>query len=404
MRYSARLIHPRSSEAFEQQLIAAGVDPGGIDILRRKRENLIIRVESVTAPAANIIKQQLLSLGGDAAVHRDVIKGQPDKSVVYIIGDHGRLSRLQDKFDKQPFGLDQLGSSIKKLLDKHDNPPRRIELPSGCIDLDGTPKLMGVLNVTPDSFSDGGIYLDPGAACSRAHEMVEEGASIIDIGGESSRPGSSGIDTRAELERVLPVLDRLEGSIPVPISIDTRKSEVAKAAIERGASIINDISGFGHDPAIIETAAESGAAAVVMHMQGTPETMQQNPHYVETLYDVLAWLEEKTGELVSRGIGEDKIIVDPGIGFGKRLDDNLEIINGIADFHSLGYPILVGYSRKSFIGTITGREPGDRVWGGLAVLGRCMQAGVQIIRTHDVKETADFIKVWNAIGQEEAAE
>ena len=398
MRYSLRLISSRSSDTIERHLARAGVDPEGIAIIKNKSERLIIKVDNVKAAAANIIKQQLLSIGGDAAVHRDVITGEPPISTVYILTDKRRLKALAEKLEDQPFALSELGRNIVKLVEDHERPPQHIPLPGGAtIDLSDDPVVMGVLNVTPDSFSDGGSYNDPGRAVDRVHQMVEEGAGIIDIGGESSRPGACELSADDELARILPVLERLSGRLEVPVSIDTRKAEVAGTALDMGAVIINDISGFTHDPGMIPLAARSGAALVVMHMKGTPETMQEDPNYDDVLSEILQWLEERTGMLISKGVSPEKIIVDPGIGFGKRLVDNLDILQELGDFRSLGFPVLVGHSRKSFIGMITGREPDERLWGGLAAVGKCLDGGARILRVHDVKETIDFIKVWQSI-------
>lgn len=398
MRYSLRLISSRSSDTIERRLAEAGVDPEGIAIIKSKSERLIIKVDNVKAAAANIIKQQLLSIGGDAAVHRDVIKGEPPLSTVYIVTDRRRIDSLAEKLEHQPFALPELGREIIRLVEDRESLPRRIKLPGGAaIDLSNGPIVMGILNVTPDSFSDGGSYDDPGRAVDRVHEMIEEGAGIIDIGGESSRPGAGELPAEDELARVRPVLERLSGRLDVPVSIDTRKAEVARAALDLGAAIINDISGFIHDPEMIPLAAESGAALVVMHMKGTPETMQDDPVYEDVVSEIIQWLEERTGMLISKGVSSDKIIVDPGIGFGKRLVDNLDILQELGDFRSLGFPVMVGHSRKSFIGMITGRKPDERLCGGLAAVGKCLDGGVRILRVHDVKETVDFIKVWRSI-------
>lgn len=397
MRYTPRLIVSRSDAAFENHLAQAGVDPEGIRIMKSKARNLIIRVDNVSAPAANIIKQQLLSLGGDAAVHRDAITGRSEKSTVYIIADERRLAILTEKFKNQPFDLPVLGTEIERLLRVHHNPPVKIPLPHGDIDLTAGPVIMGVINVTPNSFSDGGRYLDPNRAYERALEMVEEGASIIDIGAESTRPGSKELPTTEEIERVKPILEKLAGRLPVPISIDTRKADVARLAVASGASIINDISGLKHDREMLAVALETKAALTVMHMMGTPEDMQEDPQYTDAVTEIIEWLDTRTGELLSEGIDRQKIIVDPGIGFGKRLQDNLAILNELGDFHNLGFPVMIGYSRKSFIGMLTGREPVERLSGGFAALGKCLERGAQIIRVHDVKETADYCKVWKAI-------
>jgi dihydropteroate synthase len=371
MRYSLRLISSRSGNTIEDHLRRAGVDPEGIAIMTDKAECLVIRVDGVPAAAANIIKQQLLSIGGDAAVHRDVIIGQPPASTVYIFTDKRRMPMLRERLSYQPFGLAGLAEGITGLLSAAEHPPQSVPLPGGrAIDLSNGPVVMGVINATPDSFSDGGEFFDPSRAIDRAFEMIEDGAGIIDIGGESSRPGSKGLEVREELSRVVPILEGLSGKTDVPISIDTRKAHVAEAAVGLGACIINDISGLTHDPEMTETVIRSGAAIIVMHMQGTPETMQEDPHYDDAVSEIIDWLARRTEDLISTGVPRDKIIIDPGIGFGKRLIDNLTIFQEMGDFRGLGFPLLVGYSRKSFIGTLTG---------------------------HDVRETMDYIKVWRAI-------
>ncbi len=398
MRYSLRLISSRSRQTVEEHLRRAGVDPEGVAIMADKAEGLVIRVDGVPAAAANIVKQQLLSIGGDAAVHRDVITGRPPTSTLYIFTDKRRIPMLAERLSYQPFGLAELSEEIANLVKAAEHPPRSVALPGGrIIDLSEGPIVMGIINATPDSFSDGGEHLEPSRAIERAFEMIEEGAGIIDIGGESSRPGSTGPDAEEELSRVAPILEGLAGKTDVPISIDTRRARVAREAVGLGASIINDISGLTHDPEMTATAVESGAAVVVMHMQGTPETMQEDPHYDDAVSEIIEWLAGRTGELISSGLPRDKIIIDPGIGFGKRLIDNLAIFRELGDFRGLGFPILVGHSRKSFIGALTGRDTGGRLWGGLAALGMCLEGGAQILRVHDVRETIDYVKVWKAI-------
>ncbi|MDD4856862.1 MAG: dihydropteroate synthase [Candidatus Krumholzibacteria bacterium] len=398
MHYPLRLIASRQPRSLARTLTEAGVDPQGIEILWRKADVIVLRVDHVPAPVANIVKQQLLSIGGDAAVHRDVITGGPSRSSVYIIGDRNRLSQLPAKLARQPFGLAELGAGIERMIATIERPPIFVPLPHGPgLDLSAGPVAMGVLNVTPDSFSDGGAYLDPGAAYERAIAMVEEGAGIIDIGGESTRPGAVGVSSETEFNRVMPALRRIASSIAVPISIDTQKATVARAAIEAGASIINDVSGLQHDPAMIGTARETRAAVVVMHMQGRPETMQSDPWYNDATGEIISWFEERLAELASGGVDRDKIIVDPGLGFGKRLEDNLKILNEIGDLQGLGLPLMIGHSRKSFIGNATGRGSDERLAGGFAALAKCLAGGVRIVRVHDVRETVDFLRVWRAI-------
>ncbi|MBN2071783.1 MAG: dihydropteroate synthase [Candidatus Krumholzibacteriota bacterium] len=403
MRYNLRLVSTGNRETLGRRLANAGVTSSGIEIMADKTQVFALRVDGVRAEAANIIKQQLLSIGGDAAVHRDVISGRPESSTVYLIADPARFIRFADKLEGQPFSLDELGEEVRRLVALKKSPPRQIRIPSGTIDLLNGPVIMGVLNLTPDSFSDGGLYTDPEAAMERALMMIEEGASIIDIGGESTRPGATELDPSEELSRVIPVLRRISKKVSVPISVDTRKASVAEAAMDAGASIINDISALRHDGEMIRLAVRTRAAVVAMHMRGTPATMQNKPEYSDPVQEIIRYLDERTGDLISAGIEKEKIIIDPGIGFGKRLEDNLDIIDQAGDFHTLGFPVLIGYSRKSFLGAITGQPENKRIEGGLAVLGKSLAAGIQIIRTHDVRETTDFIRVWKAITRKDDA-
>jgi dihydropteroate synthase len=398
MQYKLNLISTTRRSALADHLMRAGVDPAGIEIMTRKAETVVIRICGLSPAAANIIKQQMLSLGGDAAVHRDVIRGEPEESCAYLISDARRLEILAANLAGQPFDLAGAGSEILRLLERKSCPPSSISLPDRRLDLSDGPLIMGILNMAPDSFSGDGLYDEPERAEERGARMLEEGASIIDIGGESSRPGSREIEASEELDRVCPVLERIAGLPGAIVSIDTRHGEVAREGVRLGASIINDISGFTRDPAMTEVALASGCAVVVMHMQGSPETMQIDPQYKDAPDEIYAWLERATDRLVSAGIASDKIVIDPGIGFGKRLEDNLEIIDRAGDLHTLGFPILIGHSRKSFIGSVTGRDdPRERLAGGLAVTGRCLEAGIQLLRVHDVRETVDYIDVWKAI-------
>lgn len=402
MRYQTRLLSARPLDGLAHRLREAGVDPSGARIIGEKARVVVVRVEGVSAPAANILKQQLISIGGDAAVHRDVIKGEPERSTVFIVCDRRRLDHLSSHLASQPFDLGEIGEEIDRLLARLDDPPALLPLPSGGLRFDRAPLVMGILNVTPDSFSDGGRHLDPEAAVFRAVEMVDAGADIIDVGGESSRPGATPVSLDEERRRVMPVIEGLTGRIDAPISIDTRRAAIAREAAGLGAAIVNDISGMTHDPDMADVVRDTGCAAVIMHMQGTPETMQRDPRYVDPVGEIAAWLDERALALRNAGVQQEKIIVDPGIGFGKRLADNLAILREIAAFHGLGYPVLVGFSRKSFIGSLTGRDSDNRLAGGLAAFEACVSGGVQIVRVHDVPETIDFLRVRLAIGGEEA--
>ena len=258
-------------------------------------------------------------------------------------------------------------------------------------------KIMGILNVTPDSFSDGGKYFDTEQALRHAQEMVKAGADIIDIGGESSRPGSATISAREELGRVLPVLEAVKGALDIPVSVDTCKSEVAREVLSRGADCINDITALRGEAAMAGVIAEFNAGVVLMHMKGEPRTMQEAPRYDDVIAEIIAYLKESIDIAERAGINPDKIVVDPGIGFGKTLEHNLLILRKLPRLRSLNKPLLVGSSRKSFIGEITGKKPDARIFGTAASVAVCALRGVEIVRVHDVDEMLDVIKVIDAI-------
>ena len=255
---------------------------------------------------------------------------------------------------------------------------------------EGRSYIMGILNVTPDSFSDGGIYFDPNAAVKHALEMIDDGADIIDIGGESTRPGADELTCSEEISRVVPVITQLRSASPdCIISIDTRKGEVARAAVEAGANIINDISGLQFCKDIAQVAADTGAGLIIMHMRGTPETMQNqnNLSYTNVVSEILTFLEDAIRLAVAAGVSRNQIAVDPGIGFSKDCDQNIAILNQINEFKALKVPLLVGHSRKSFIGQILEEnDPADRVWGTAGVTAWLAFNHVEMIRVHDIKE------------------
>ncbi|MGB6129481.1 MAG: dihydropteroate synthase [Psychrilyobacter sp.] len=256
---------------------------------------------------------------------------------------------------------------------------------------------MGILNLTPDSFSDGGSYADVEEAIKRAKKMVEEGADIIDVGAESTRPGATYIEEDEELERILPVIKRLVTEVDVPISIDTYKSRVAEECIKVGAHIINDIKGLKEDPNMAKVVAKYGVSIIIMHIQGNPKNMQKKPIYDNMIEDIKESLRESVEIAIEAGISPKNIILDPGIGFGKTFQGNLEIIKKLCEFKKLEYPILMGASRKGFIGEILGTPPLDRLEGNLAVAVISAYNGASIIRVHEVKETVKALKVTDSI-------
>ncbi len=296
---------------------------------------------------------------------------------------------------------------------ERDRPPRLVparEIPAGALDrltapraaLAGLgmerPRLMGILNVTPDSFSDGGQFFDHAAAVGQGRMMAGAGAEIIDIGGESTRPGAAEVPVPEEIARTAPVIASLRaGGIDTAISIDTRKAAVARAALEAGASLVNDVSAFGHDPALKPLVAEAGVPVCLMHAQGTPQTMQLDPRYDDVLLDVYDFLAARVAEAEAAGIPRGRILVDPGIGFGKTLEHNLTLLRGLSLFHGLGCAVLLGVSRKKFIGTL-GAEPeaARRIPGSVAVALAGVAQGAQILRVHDVWETRQALTLWRS--------
>jgi dihydropteroate synthase len=257
--------------------------------------------------------------------------------------------------------------------------------------------VMGILNVTPDSFSDGGKYFDVSAAVDRAREMVAEGAEIVDIGGESSRPFAMPVDEAEELRRVMPVIERLVGSVQVALSIDTRKPRVAKAALEAGASIVNDIEANRDDPEMWEVVAEYGAGYVCVHMQGKPENMQQNPHYADVVGEVGEFFEDRLERLAGAGVAAEKVVLDPGIGFGKTVEHNLQLLASLDSYRRFLRPLLIGVSRKSFIGRVLGVDVDKRLAGSLACAVWARLSGVEIVRTHDVAATLQALRMTEAL-------
>ena len=258
------------------------------------------------------------------------------------------------------------------------------------------PSVMGVVNVTPDSFSDGGLYVEPSAAVEHARRLVAEGAALVDVGGESTRPGAAPVSADAELARVVPVL---EGLVGLPVSIDTSKAIVARRALELGAELVNDVTALRGDPAMVEAIADADAYVCLMHMQGEPRTMQVAPQYDDVVGDVLAFLEERVAFAVERGVREERICVDPGIGFGKTPDQNLELLRRLDELRSLGRPVLVGVSRKSTLGKVLGDASATRagVAASVAAAVAAFDRGATMIRAHDVHETVEALAVAAAV-------
>jgi len=272
---------------------------------------------------------------------------------------------------------------------------RRIDCAGRVVVLD-RPRVMGILNVTPDSFSDGGVFFAPEAALAQARGMVAAGADIIDVGGESTRPGAAPVALEKELRRVIPVIEALSRELAVPVSVDTSKPQVMSAAVAAGAGMINDVLAL-RTPGAMETAAALGVPVCLMHMQGEPRTMQAAPRYADVVTQVRDFLAERAAYCVAAGIAPERLILDPGFGFGKTLDHNLSLLAGLAEISDLAYPVLVGLSRKSMLGALTGRDVAQRLPASLAAALIAAERGAIIFRVHDVAPTVDALKVWHAV-------
>jgi dihydropteroate synthase len=396
-----RIFRSSGSPEVEKIMRGIGVDPYGIKIMLPKADTFLIRLNAVSNISVNILKQEMLSLGGDVAVARGALSGKIQKTDCLIIGQLAQLCSLIRKLKLQPFGLHKFADDLDINIKNYTRDDFILKLERCSLNLNAKTLIMGAINLTPDSFSGDGLYSIktkdyPGLALEKAEKMIADGAGIIDIGGESSRPGAKGISIKEELRRILPIIKKLAKNISVPISIDTAKAEVAQAALEFGAQIVNDISGL-RDKRMGRIALKHKAGVVIMHMLCRPENMQKKIVYKSLIEDIIAWLKNAVQSAERAGIKPDKIIVDPGIGFGKKPEQNLEIIKRIADFKILGKPILIGPCRKSFIGKVLKTKPQESCIGTVATCVMAAQAGVSMVRVHDVKEVSQAIKMAAAI-------
>ena len=261
------------------------------------------------------------------------------------------------------------------------------------------PLVMGIVNVTPDSFFDGGRFADPQRAVEHAVRLVEEGADLLDLGAESTRPGALPVDAQEEHRRLIPVVTAVAKAVSVPISVDTSKAEVARAAIDAGAVMVNDVTALRGDRGMADLVAETGVGLVLMHMQGTPQTMQQAPHYDDVVADIARFLADRSRAAMEQGVAKERIVLDPGIGFGKTLTQNLELLANLHVFSDLGFPLLVGPSRKGFIGQLTDQPVEARAWGTAGVVALAVSQGANILRVHDVGAMKDVVSVANAVAR-----
>ncbi len=380
-----------------RELERIGVDPTGISLMLPKLEHHAVLLHSVRSAAANILKQEMLSLGGDAAVARGTVSCSVPVTDTLLIGTLRQLLTLCKKLAGQPFGLSSLATEVSLLLENIRQLPTFWQTSRRRLTLK-RPLIMGILNVTPDSFSDGGCYFDPSRAVEHALQMEKEGADLIDVGGESSRPGAENLPADEELKRVLPVIEALASRLSIPVSVDTWKSSVADACLSAGAEIINDISGLNFDPLLADIVASKRAGLVLMHTRGNPEQMQENTFYKDLMGEVATGLKLSAEKALKAGISREMIVLDPGIGFAKDKAGNLEIMRRLPELLGLGYPLMIGTSRKSFIGKVLELEStADRLFGTAATVGYAVSAGARILRVHDVKAMKDVALMTDAI-------
>lgn len=409
-----RILQVNNLEELERVMHEIKVDPYGIKIMRLKGLLYLIKIDSISNVSANILKQQMLSLGGDAAVSRDALTGKAKRTDCLLIGNLAQINQLSAKLIRQPFGLGSLSGDILQIIQNYQKSDFIVPAGSYKLNCSQRTRIMGIVNLTPDSFSGDGLYKNQKlevrskklenkrqknstkSIIDYVSRLVEDGTDIIDIGGESTRPGAIPVSVKEEIRRTAAVIKDIRKKIKVPISIDTYKPEVAKAALDNGAVMINDITGL-KNPGMLKLAAQYKAAVVIMHMKGRPRNMQKNPQYVSVIGEIIAYLCQAVERAQETGIAKNRIIIDPGIGFGKTLEHNLEIIRNLREFRTLGYPVLIGPSRKSFIGKILDTAAGERLSGTIAVSVLAAQNGANFLRVHDVLQIQQALKVTNAI-------
>ncbi len=375
-----------------------GVDASGIEAMLPKMRHLNIRMEGVSCRAANVIKQEMLAVGGDAAVARGTVACSIPATDVILMGTQKQLRRFAEKITRQPFGLSLLALSVARFLENIDKQSHILKTARRDLTLGERTLIMGIVNVTPDSFSDGGRYLATDQAIAHAMRLVDEGADILDFGGESSRPGALPVSYEEEIARILPVIEAVARQVDTPLAVDTTKAAVARAALDAGAEIVNDISAMRFDEEMPAVIAEAGAAVVLMHMRGTPTDMQSGDLTYESLWgDIIRFLEERIVVAQKEGIEERQIVVDPGLGFGKDAEDNFRILRDLHECRVLGVPVLIGPSRKAFIGRLTGGAPEERSEGTAAAVTAAIMNGAHLVRVHDAGAIKKVVMVADAV-------
>lgn len=373
-------------------------DPEGVGIMTRKGRTLLVRLDGIPLKAAPLLKQEMLALGADSAHAKGVADLSVEHTSVVLLATPGQYAHLLPKLRRQPFQLKAVAEALEAVLENYaHSAPRLLRGLHRSTVLGPTTAVMGVLNITPDSFSDGGLFDQPEVAIARGVEIEAEGAQILDVGAESSRPGAAPISIEQEVARLRGVLPALHDRLKIPISIDTQKPEVARAALDLGADLVNDVSGL-RDPHMREVVARAGSPAIIVHMRGTPATMQHHLEYADLRAEVYTALAHTVSEAVEAGITPEQLLIDPGIGFGKSPDQSFDLLRHISEFRSLGVPVVVGASRKSFLGKVLGGAPAaQRLEGSLSAAVIASLGGASIVRVHDVAPTVRALAVADAV-------
>lgn len=402
-----RIIREAAQEEVKKIMQRIGVDPYGIGIMLPKACAYLVFLKEISNIKANILKQEMLSLGADAAVARGALTGKLKNTDCLLMGELSQFKALCAKLKKQPFGLDELAERLKCGIRNYQKEDFPLKLGKFKFNLAQRTHIMGIINLTPDSFSSDGLFKllvkkDYPAILAKAKEMLADGADILDLGGESSRPGARPVEAGEEIKRVVPVIKLLAQKVNAPVSVDTYKPEVARAALDAGALMVNDISGLRH-PRMAGIIARYKAAAVIMHMRKNPMTMQKNIRYASLIAEIISYLKGRVEKAQEQGMEAQKIVVDPGIGFGKTSAHNLEILRRLGEFKIIGKPILVGPSRKSFIGKILKSGPQNRIYGTVASCCLAAAKGAHILRVHDIKAVRQALRITDAIKYAEYA-
>lgn len=382
---------------LKREIAALGVHPASVGIFAAKSQIVPLKLTSVRTPAANILKQEMLAAGGDCAVPSGCILNNAVRMDVILLGTVKHYRILVHKLAQMPFfGLSEVKENLQKFLAAQQ--PVTLLADGRTLTYEKM-RIMGILNVTPDSFYSGSRLDGETAVLQRAEQMLADGADILDIGGESTRPGAGAVTPEEEIRRVAPAIEAVKKEFPhCIVSIDTYHAETAQAAIAAGADIINDVTALTGDDKMAQAAADAKVPVVLMHMRGTPKTMQQNCVYADVVTEVAAYLVQRAEELAQLGIGAEKIILDPGIGFAKNTEQNLELLQGLDALTGLGYPVLLAASRKTVIGeTLGGLPPQERLEGTIALSCQAVYAGAQMVRVHDVKENTRAVRMLEAV-------